>query len=110
YPDYDSFGVTDAGGNVLCSSSPGLASTNVAGEMWFQRVLEQRDFAAGNYNVGLASDEPVVEFAYPSLRSGEIFRVVYGVIEFDTMARMAETIGLPEGGVLLLIDSRGKVA
>ena len=52
YPLYADLGVARLDGAVVCSAIPSTATLNVAERSWFRDVLQTRDLAVGDYEIG----------------------------------------------------------
>ena len=67
YPHYANLGVAEPDGDLFCSALPLTAPVNSADLAWFQRAVETRTFAVGDYQIGRVTGKPTINFAYPVL-------------------------------------------
>lgn len=110
YPAYTNFGVANLAGEVTCSGLPLNAPVNIADRRYFQRALENEDFAAGEYQIGRITDKPAINFGYP-LRAdnGQLLGVVYAALDLAWLNRLAADAQLPAGSALVALDHNGTV-
>jgi len=82
YPDYNGFGVARPDDEVFCSTVPLTQPINASNRAWFQRAIQTRNFAVGDYQVGRTSGRAILVFSYPLLdAAGQLQAVVFAVIE-----------------------------
>jgi hypothetical protein len=76
--EYANVGVIGLDGTVLCSGVPLSRPINVRDRGYFQRALETRDFAAGEFQIGRITGRPGLNFGYPVITaSGQVTAVVF---------------------------------
>lgn len=112
YLSYANLGVADSGGNVFCSAVPVHAPVNIADQAYFQRALDTRDFAVGEYQIDRISNHSTIGFAYPVLDEADRVRtVVFAALDLDWLNQLQLDIGtrLSPGSVLITVDSSGVV-
>jgi len=64
---YANLGVVTPEGDVACSAVPTKGPVRVNDRAWFQRALQTRGFAIGDYQIGRITGKPTVNVAYPVL-------------------------------------------
>ncbi len=110
YPDYAGFGVAEPDGGVFCSTASLTGSSNAADQAWFQRAIQTRGFAVGDYQVSAGSGNAILVFAYPRLDAdGQVQFVVFGGVAFDTLIQLATEGQLPAEATLIAIDRNGTI-
>jgi len=110
YPYYTNLGVATRDGRVFCSALPLKQSVNIDDRSYFRRVLQVRDFAVGEYQVGRISGLPAINFGYPMLdASGRVQAVVFAGLNLSWINQLLSSIELPAGSILTVVDGRGTV-
>ena len=67
YPFYANLGAFEPDGDVFCNGVPLTGPVNSADLPWFQRTVQTRDFAIGDYQIGRITGIPVLVYGYPIL-------------------------------------------
>jgi PAS domain S-box-containing protein len=107
---YANFGLVRADGRFVASVLPGWESTDASDRSWFRRVMANRAFAAGDYQIGRLTHKATVNFAYPVLDgTGAPASVLFVALDLEWFGRMGAEMGVPEGGTVLVTDTRGTV-
>ncbi len=110
WPVYANLGVAAPDGTVVCSALPLPAPVTIADRAYFQDAVGRRTFAIGEYQIGRITGQPSVNFGYPLIApTGAVRGVVFAALHLTALERAAARIGLPEGGVLVVIDRNGTV-
>lgn len=110
YTQYANFGVVEADGNIYCSALPISAPVNAAGRTYFRRVVETRDFAIGDYQIGSITRKATINFGSPLIdRAGHVQAVVFAALDLAWLNRLAAEAQLPAGSVLTVIDRNGTI-
>ncbi|MDC4206964.1 MAG: EAL domain-containing protein (plasmid) [Candidatus Manganitrophus sp.] len=110
YPLYVGFGVIQADGNIFCSSTPFPRPLTVADRDYFQRAIQTRSLAVGEYQIGRVSGKPSVNFAYPIFDdAGEIRGVAVAALDLSRLSEMVKKAKLPSGAMLTMTDRNGIV-
>ncbi|WP_237481489.1 ATP-binding protein [Lichenibacterium dinghuense] len=111
FGEYQLLGVTDASGEILCSSSgvaPGAYSN--AGRAYFRRAMASGAFAAGDLVTGLSTHRPSVHFALPVARTdGTAAGIVLASIDQERLAAQVAQSSPAPGSVALVVDPSGTV-
>jgi PAS domain S-box-containing protein len=112
YHRYDNFGAIEPDGDVFCSALPTSGPVNAADRGYFQRALQTRDFAIGDYQIGRITGKNSINFGYPILdEDGQVQAVVFAALDLDWLNRREYelTAQLPQGSTLTKIDRDGVV-
>jgi len=67
YSLYTNLGALRPNGDVFCSALPFSGVINVADRLYFQRAVESRNFAAGEFQIGRLTKTPSINFSYSVL-------------------------------------------
>lgn len=97
-------------GEVICAPQPLAGPVNVGDRRYFRRVLENDDFAVGDFIIGRVSGQPVLPVALPLHDAGGALR--YVVILGRQLAWVEATLRrqrFPAGTDILLIDGAGNL-
>jgi diguanylate cyclase (GGDEF)-like protein len=110
HQDYVDLFVAGADGAVRCSANPAKRLPNVVARAYFQRALNGRDFAIGEFEISRISGKPAVMFGQPLFDDdGRVVAVLAAGLDprfFDTYLG---DLPLPPGSVLTLVDGKGTV-
>ncbi|MBI5303477.1 MAG: PAS domain-containing protein [Chloroflexi bacterium] len=107
---YANLAVADPNGAVLCSAIPFTGKFDIAERPHFRRALETREFAVGDYQVGLISHKASLALGYPILDlSGQVRRVVTAGLDLAWLNQVAASARLPEGSQLVILDRNGVI-
>ena len=109
-PVYTNLGAVDSGGNTFCNGiSPGQRR-NAAGEVWFQRAVQQGTFSVGNYQINRDTGREELVFAQPLLdTSGRIDSVVFAEVPVTWLNQLVNVAQLPEDWTVALFDQKGTI-
>ncbi|RYD62784.1 MAG: hypothetical protein EOP83_13710, partial [Verrucomicrobiaceae bacterium] len=82
YPIYLNFGVIERDGNPFASALPLPPGLNLSDRGYFQRAIQTKGFAMGEYQMGRISGKASVNFSYPVTdEAGRITRVVFAALD-----------------------------
>src|SRR5262252_3475989 len=110
HSSYVNLGVVDADGSVLCSALPIADPVYLGDRVYFRRALETRDFAVGEYQIGLITRRATVNFGYPVLDdAGDVRAVVFAALDLAWLSALARQAGLVPGPMLTVIDRHGTI-
>ncbi|MEO6354521.1 MAG: diguanylate cyclase, partial [Burkholderiaceae bacterium] len=110
HQDYVDLFVAGVDGTVRCSANPINPALNVADRAYFQRALDTRDFAIGDFQTSRISGKRTIIFAHPVFDNrGEIKAVVAVGLAPTWFNKYLEDIPLPAGSVITLVDSNGTI-
>lgn len=108
---YFNLGLPKPDGELLCNALPLKKRVNVHDRPYFQRALNSRDFSIGSFQRDRAAQVTSVNLAYPVIQpdTRKVVSVAVAVISLDWWSRQLANSGLPEGTVVRVVDSGGKV-
>ncbi|MCG6917946.1 MAG: histidine kinase [Deltaproteobacteria bacterium] len=112
YHRYANLGAVKPDGHVFCSAVPLLGPTDASDRIWFQRTLQSRQFAFGDYQIGRITEKPVLVLSCPAFSAdGGILAVVFAALKLEWLNRLAlyEEADLPAGTTITKMDSTGVV-
>jgi len=110
YPLYSTLGAADAKGDPFCSAIPIRGPLNVADRAWFQRAVQTRGSAVGDYTIGRLTGKASLHFGYPVLDDGGAVQAVVLVgLDLDWLNAVVAKTKLPAGTTLTVIDRKGTV-
>ncbi len=110
YPYYSNLGVATPNGNVFCSAVPFEGVASIADRSYFQRAVDRRDFAAGEYRIGQISGKAVINFGYPVLDgAGRVAAVVFAGLDLSWLSRLLAEARLPDNSTITAVDTAGLV-
>lgn len=97
-------------GDVYCSAIPTSSPVNIADRPYFQRVVTQRSFSLGDYQVGRITNQPDLVFAYPVMDPTGYLRAVLAAGLSLASLDQTKLLGhLGTGSSVLVLDSNGAV-
>ncbi|MBD5804322.1 Non-motile and phage-resistance protein [Azoarcus sp. Aa7] len=109
-PEFLTLGLAVPEGPVRCGSRPGVNAITAAGRPYFQRALETREFAVGEFQIGRATGRPSINFAYPLSDDGvAVAAVLIAPVSTTAFVEFVADTRLPAGTRLTLIDRNGTV-
>jgi diguanylate cyclase len=107
---YLNYGVLDINGDLVCSGLPITEPVNASDRLYFQRVLEEKDFAAGEYQIGRVTGKPAVNFGYPVFDpQGNIIQVLFIAHNLDWLNEWVQELKLPSDTEFMLTDYKGTI-
>jgi len=110
YPLYADLGVARLDGTVVCSAIPSTATLNVAERSWFRDVLQTRDLAVGDYEIGRVTGSAVIDLAHPVYDDQDrLEAVVFVALDLAWLNQRAVTAQLPPSSALAVIDRTGTI-
>ena len=96
--------VVTADGFPFCSSSH-AAHLALRDRAWFQRVIQTRTTAVGDYQIGRPSGVADVVVAEPLLSpSGDVERIIIAAIDLGRLKQLVAASELPSGATLTVFD------
>jgi signal transduction histidine kinase len=107
---YGNLGVIGTDGDVFCSALPMTGPVYAGDRAYFQRAIETRDFAIGEYQIGRITGKATLVFGYPVLDdAGHVRAVVFAALALAWLNELAGQAGLPPGSMLTVIDRKGTI-
>ncbi|NMF88200.1 response regulator [Aromatoleum petrolei] len=109
-PEFLALSVAAPEGPVRCGSRPLASAITAAGRPYFQRALETREFAVGEFQIGRATGRPSINLAYPLTGDGvAVTAVLIAPMSTAAFAEFVTDTRLPANARLTLIDRTGTV-
>lgn len=107
---YLNYGVLDLDGDLVCSGEPFTGPINAADRLYFQKVLETKEFSVGEYQIGRVTGRPSVNFGYPVLdMEGNVIQVLYIAFDLEWLGAWVNALDLPSDTELLITDYKGAI-
>ena len=104
------YGVADSEGDLLCSWVSVPENTNVRERKYFKDVLASKEISTGEYQVGMITESPSINLAYPVVdEANEIELVLILAIDLDWFDQRIKGFQLPRGAELLVVDYKGAI-
>jgi PAS domain S-box-containing protein len=109
-PDYLTFGLIERDGTVFCSASPNQTATSLANRSYFQRVLQTKKFAIGDFQVGRLTGEPSLNFGYPIFNEDlQLTRVLFAALKLALLSQSITNVPVPNGTMITVVDRSGNI-
>ncbi|MGG6267828.1 ATP-binding protein [Leptolyngbya sp. AN03gr2] len=96
-------------GKSTCSAPPTTRAIDVRDRSWFQRTIRDRDFAAGEYQVGRISNQPGLAFSYPLLANNQLQGVIVATLNLNWLNQLIAAKELPAGSTISVVDRKGVI-
>ncbi len=110
FPIYTNLFAVRSDGDVFCSGLPLSTPLHLGDRAYFQGALKTRGFAVGEYAVGRSSGQPNIGVAHPAIdEAGTVRTVVVAGIGLGWLRRFTETVDLPRGSTVTVLDQDGFV-
>jgi PAS domain S-box-containing protein len=112
YPQYLDFGVIRSDGLVIGSATPLEKPVNASGRLYFQETLRNRAFTIGQYQVGLVTGKPSLNFGYPVFdKEGKVSAVVIAAMDLSYVTKFEYEIDIqtPANSTYVTLDRNGAV-
>lgn len=107
-PRYGNFGVATPDGNIFCSAVQLSAPVNINDRSYFQRALESRRFAIGEYLIGRVTGKPSITVGYPLFDTlQKPLGVVFVAIDLAWLNEVLRNSPIPAGSSVRVIDGNG---
>ena len=102
-------GVIAPDGTVRCSAVPFSGHINLADRDYFREAMRTHAFVLGSYQIGRMTGKTSANLAYPLFdAAGKHQAVVFIAFDLGMLAnRLLQTIGLPSGATLTIVNNRG---
>ncbi|MBI2884307.1 MAG: PAS domain S-box protein [Candidatus Methylomirabilis oxyfera] len=109
-PRYANLGAVRPNGKIFCSATPVRGPINVRDRAFFQRAVQTRSFAIGDYQIDPSSGHAILTFAYPVLnRAGQMAALIFADLDLTWISSVAAEAHLPHGSVVTLVDQNGTI-
>lgn len=108
--NYVNIGVPRADGELLCNAFPLNKRVNVSDRGYFQRTINARSFAIGEFQMDRAANQVSVNFSYPVIsQAGDVRGAVVAVVSLEWWSTRLAQAGLPAEAVAYISDAEGNV-
>jgi Cache domain len=105
---YANMGVVTLDGSLWCSAHPFRPAPDLSDRAYFQDVVSNNEFSVSDYMVDGATGEPSITFAAPVEQSNGITqKVVFVSIATSWLQKLAQSINLPTGSTVIIVDNLG---
>ncbi|MBU7587182.1 MAG: PAS domain S-box protein [Nostoc sp. TH1S01] len=105
---YANFAVLNSQGNTICSGVPYSGVGNAKDRTYFQRAVQTRKFAVGDYQIGRSTKKATLNFAYPILdKTGRVQTLIVAALDLGQLNQLAAQVKMPPGSVLSVVDNNG---
>jgi two-component sensor histidine kinase len=110
-PQYSSFGVIDANGNVLCTTMEGGEGATAADRDWFQELKATKaNFVQSAAYLGPVSKQWILASAKRRTNPDGSFAGAFALgVPVDALVYRLDRTGLPEGSEMAILDRTGHV-
>ncbi|MBI4728731.1 MAG: sensor histidine kinase [Acidobacteria bacterium] len=110
FPRYSNLGVAAPNGEVVCSALQLSRPVNIVDRAYFQRAVQTRDFAAGDYQLGRITGVPGINFAHPATDDrGNVVAVIVAALDLGWLGEFAAETRLGPEAELFVVDTSGTV-
>ncbi len=111
YPEYGSLALIAADGRQVCSTDRTARDpVNHADAAWFRDAVQLRDFTLSDQVLDPAAGNPTLVAAMPLSGENDTIAGIIAVwIKLDRLERVARDAGLPDDGVVYVLDRKGDV-
>jgi diguanylate cyclase (GGDEF)-like protein len=107
---FHSMGVIDLDGRLACGSRTGKVTASASDRSYFLLAKDTGKFAVGEYQIGRVSRLEGISFGYPIADAdGKVTAVAFAAMELTSLKRMADSVPLPAGGILNVLDKNGVI-
>jgi PAS domain S-box-containing protein len=107
---YTNLGVIRPDGTVSCSALESARSVNVSDRPYFQRALETKTFATGDYQIGRISRKASIGFVLPILNDrGDVAAMLFAGLDLKWLNTLAAEVELPKDASFWVFDNQATV-
>ncbi len=105
---YADLGIAEPDGDVVCRAERPDPNDNIGTASYFQRALQAKSFAIGDYQIQGAAPCPTLNFGYPVLdEQGRMKWLIFAALDVSWINQLAAGHTLPAGVELSIVDSKG---
>ncbi len=110
YPDYLSVGIIDAGGMLVCQSTPQSGPVMLGDRAYFEQALKKGQFSVGEYMVGRVTGSKTLPFGMPVQGpDGAVRGVAFVGLDLRVLHERLKAVPLPQGVVAYMTDGKGVI-
>jgi hypothetical protein len=107
---YLNVGLVDLKGNITCSLLPMDSEIDVNHRPYFNRAIENNDFSIGEYQIGLITKKPSLNFGYPIHdQNKQIVGVVFLAMGLDWFTEFFAPMALEHNVRMKVMDINGTI-
>ncbi len=107
-PSFSNLGLVDSEGRRVCAAREGNTPMVLSDRPYFKETMKRNAFWVGEYQLGRATGDAVVNFAHPVRDAeGKARGVLYALIDLHTLVDATKRQSLPGRTILSLFDRRG---
>jgi diguanylate cyclase (GGDEF)-like protein/PAS domain S-box-containing protein len=107
---YTAFWAAKPDGQIFASAPHLNLPINISDRSYYQRIVQTRDFAVGDYEIGRVSGKPSVAVAYPVLEGEDNLKaILIARLGLTWLSQFVDLANFPSGTVVTMIDKEGKI-
>jgi PAS domain S-box-containing protein len=109
-PRYANLGLVNADGKIVASGLPMAEPLEAGSRTWYRRAVATGRLSVGDFQVGRITGRPSIHLALPMLDdAGGVRGVLFAAFDLSSQFRDLDSVGVPEGFVNYVMDSKGIV-
>ena len=109
-PDYMTFGLIELNGKVFASAVKTNRDVNLGDRSYFRRVVQTKQYAIGDFQIGRLTGQPSLNFGYPIFDERKrLRRVLFASLKLSLLSDAISQVQLPAGGAITIIDRGANV-
>ncbi len=102
---YLNVGIIDPKGNLVCSLIPTETDFNLSHRLYFQQAINTQKFAVGEYQIGMLSGKPSLNFGQPIIDANqEVQGVIFLSMGLQWFDDFFEPLHLEDGWTMKVMD------
>ncbi len=112
YPRYSLLGIMRTNGQLVATAARASQSSPSPDQSFFERTIETRAFATGDFPAIPADGKPAITFGYPVLdRAGRVLAVIFAELDHPWFSRLGSefTVPFPKGATWTEINASGNM-
>ncbi len=103
-------GILNRDGTLLCSVVPPQKTVNMSETAVFTRAMNSHSVEAGDYQIGLIVQKPVLVLAYAMRNASDSVRqVLFVALDLMWFNELTSEVDLPEGSSFTIVDRHGVI-
>ncbi|MEE8046965.1 MAG: EAL domain-containing protein [Dehalococcoidia bacterium] len=109
-PQYANMGMFDANGITLCNGLGTPPGRDNSDRGYYQKTIETKTFAVGEFQIGRSTGLPGINFAYPVFGTGgKIVRVIWVAVLAGSMGDVVKDLNIQESATIIISDESGTI-
>jgi signal transduction histidine kinase/HAMP domain-containing protein len=110
FPAYSTIFVLDSRGTLQCLSGSYSGNPDFSGRSYFERAVQTKKLAIGDYQLGRISGKYILPVALPILdASGNVKKVIALGIDITWVGKIAQSANLQNGTTITVIDHNSTI-